>query len=53
MDPTAGDGATTGDGGTTGDGATAGDGEPAADIRASDAERDATLQRLSLSFNLG
>ena len=38
---------------TVGDGATAGDGEPAAGIRASDAERDATLQRLSAASGDG
>ena len=37
----------------TGDGATAGDGEPAAGIRASDAERDATLERLSAATGDG
>jgi hypothetical protein len=45
--------ATTGDGATIGDGATTGDGEPAADIRASDAERDAALQRLSAAAGDG
>jgi len=38
---------------TMDDGATAGDGEPAASIRASDAERDATLQRLSAATGDG
>jgi hypothetical protein len=38
---------------TTGDGATAGDGEPAAGIRASDVERDATLERLSVASGDG
>jgi hypothetical protein len=38
---------------TTGDGAAAGDGEPAAGIRASDAERDATLERLSAATGDG
>jgi Domain of unknown function (DUF1707) len=38
---------------TTGDGATAGDGESVAGIRASDAERDATLQRLSAATGDG
>lgn len=38
---------------TTGDGATAGDGEPVAGIRASDAERDATLERLSAASGDG
>jgi hypothetical protein len=38
---------------TTGDGAAAGDGEPAAGIRASDAERDATLERLSAASGDG
>ena len=38
---------------TTSDGATAGDGEPAGGIRASDAERDATLQRLSAASGDG
>jgi len=38
---------------TTGDGAAAGDGEPAAGIRASDAERDVTLQRLSAATGDG
>jgi Domain of unknown function (DUF1707)/Cell wall-active antibiotics response 4TMS YvqF len=38
---------------TTGDGATEGDGEPAAGIRASDAERDATLERLSAATGDG
>src|SRR5262249_52184373 len=56
MDATTGDGAAAGDGGpAAGDGGpAAGDGEPAAGdsgpaagIRASDAERDATLRRLS------
>ena len=37
----------------TGGGATAGDGEPAAGIRASDAERDATLERLSAATGDG
>ena len=37
----------------TGEGATAGDGEPAAGIRASDAERDATLERLSAATGDG
>jgi len=37
----------------TGDGATAGDGEPAGGIRASDAERDATLERLSAATGDG
>ena len=36
-----------------GDGATAGDGEPAVNIRASDAERDAALQRLSAATGDG
>ena len=38
---------------TTGDAAAAGDGEPAAGIRASDAERDATLERLSAATGDG
>ena len=38
---------------TPGDGGTAGDGEPAAGIRASDAERDATLERLSAATGDG
>lgn len=38
---------------TTGDDATAGDGGPAAGIRASDAERDATVQRLSAATGDG
>lgn len=38
---------------TTGDGVAAGDGEPAAGIRASDAERDATLERLSAATGDG
>jgi hypothetical protein len=38
---------------TTGDGAAAGDGEPAAGIRASDAERDAALERLSAATGDG
>ena len=38
---------------TTGDGAAAGDAEPAAGIRASDAERDATLERLSAATGDG
>ena len=37
----------------TGDGATAGDGEPAAGIRASDAERDAALGRLTAATGDG
>src|SRR6516164_10225207 len=37
----------------TGEGATAGDGEPAAGIRASDAERDAALERLSAATGDG
>jgi DUF1707 SHOCT-like domain len=37
----------------TGDGATAGDAEPAVGIRASDAERDATLERLSAATGDG
>src|SRR5215470_15645422 len=37
----------------TGDGATAGDGEPPAGIRASDAERDAALERLSAATGDG
>jgi Domain of unknown function (DUF1707) len=41
------------DGGTTGDSGTTGDGEPAAGIRASDAERDATLERLSAATGDG
>lgn len=40
-------------GATTGDGAAAGDGEPAAGIRASDAERDAALERLSTATGDG
>src|SRR5215469_17874437 len=47
-------GATTGDGATAGGGEpAAGGGEPAAGIRASDAERDATLQRLSAATGDG
>jgi Domain of unknown function (DUF1707) len=38
---------------TGGDGATAGDGEPATSIRASDAERDAVLRRLSAATGDG
>ena len=38
---------------TTGNGAAAGDGEPAAGIRASDAERDAALERLSAAAGDG
>jgi hypothetical protein len=38
---------------TTGDGATTGGGEPAAGIRATDAERDAALQRLSAATGDG
>ncbi|HYB88314.1 MAG TPA: DUF1707 domain-containing protein [Streptosporangiaceae bacterium] len=41
------------DGGTTGDGGTAGNGEPVAGIRASDAERDATVDRLSAATGDG
>ncbi len=47
------DGGATGDGGTTGGGEITGDGEPAAGIRASDAERDATLERLSAAAGDG
>jgi hypothetical protein len=54
MDATTGDGAAAGDSGPAADdGVAAGDGGPAAGIRASDAERDATLQRLSAATGDG